>query len=294
MKKLPVIILFLSLGMMIQAQSRGENYDESKVPAFTLPDPLICKNGEKIKTVKQWETIRRPEIMTLFSTEMYGVTPRETIPVEYQLIKIKKDALNGKATSQQIRFLFQKNGKTQEAVLLLYTPNAVKGKAPIFLSYNFMGNQSIELDEDIVVSPGLKKVKNADDPSLARGYQKERWPLEMIIDVGFGIATMCYHDIFPDKNELKDESILALFNDYAQTKERADAWQALGGWAWGLSRIMDYLEQNDKVDAKKVALMGHSRQGKATLWAGAQDERFAIVISNNSGCGGAALSKRKY
>ncbi len=101
MKKLPVIILFLSLGMMIQAQSRGENYDESKVPAFTLPDPLICKNGEKIKTVKQWETIRRPEIMTLFSTEMYGVTPRETIPVEYQLIKIKKDALNGKATSQQ-------------------------------------------------------------------------------------------------------------------------------------------------------------------------------------------------
>lgn len=294
MKKLLLLTTLLLLGYSAQAQSRGENYDESKVPAYTLPDPLTCENGEKVTSAKQWETVRRPEILHLFSTQMYGVTPNESIPVEYLLLHEKADALGGKATCKQVGLRFTKNGKETEAILLLYTPNAVKGKVPVFLSYNFMGNQSVTSDENIFVSPGLKFVKSPDDPSMARGFQKNRWALEMIVDAGFGVATMCYHDIYPDKKELKDESILALFSDYNQTKDSPEAWQALGGWAWGLSRIMDYLEQEERVDAKQVALMGHSRQGKAALWAGVQDERFAIVISNNSGCGGAAISKRRY
>ena len=294
MKKLLFLASFFFLGSMVWAQSRGENYDEAKVPVYTLPDPLVCENGEQVTTVGQWERTRRPEILDLFSKQMYGVTPTERIPVEYKLIEEHSDAFQGKATRKQIRFCFKSQGNEVEAILLLYTPNAIKGKVPVFLSYNFMGNQSVDTDADILVSPGLKFVKSADDKTLAPGYQGDRWPIEMIIDAGFGVATMCYHDIFPDKAELKDKSVLALFNDYQQTKERSDAWQALGGWAWGLSRIMDYLETDAKVNAKQVALMGHSRQGKATLWAGAQDERFAIVISNNSGCGGAAISKRRY
>ncbi|WP_085536682.1 glucuronyl esterase domain-containing protein [Massilibacteroides vaginae] len=294
MKKLLLITTLLLLGYVAQAQSRGENYDETKVPVYTLPDPLICENGEAVTTTGQWETVRRPEILRLFSTQMYGVTPNESIPVDYRLLDEKTDALAGKATCKQIGLRFSKNGKETEAILLLYLPNAIKGKVPVFLSYNFMGNQSLDTDENILVSPGLKFVKSTDDPSMARGFQKDRWPVEMIIDAGFGVATMCYHDIFPDKAELKDESILRLFSDYRQTKDNSEAWQAIGGWAWGLSRIMDYLEQEEKINAEQVALMGHSRQGKASLWAGVQDERFAIVISNNSGCGGAAISKRRY
>lgn len=294
MKKLFILIALITSGHAVNAQSRGENYDEAKVPAYTLPDPLVCNNGERVTTSAQWESVRRPEILDMFSTSMYGVTPGEPIAAEHQVIHEKPDALNGKATAKQTRFLFKKNGKEVEAILILYTPNAIKGKVPVFLSYNFMGNQSIDADTDILVSPGLKKVKRENDETLAPGYQKNRWPLEMIIDAGFGVATMCYHDIFPDKAELKDESILALFNDYKQSKDRQDAWQAIGGWAWGLSRIMDYLKKEQNVNAAQVALMGHSRQGKAALWAGAQDERFAIVISNNSGCGGAAISKRRF
>lgn len=294
MKKLLFLASFFFLGSIVWAQSRGENYDETKVPVYTLPDPLVCENGDRVTSIGQWENTRRPELLDLFSKQMYGVTPTETIPVEYQIVDEQVNAIQGKATRKQIRFCFKKAEKEVEAILILYIPNAVKGKVPVFLSYNFMGNQSIDSDPDILVSPGLKFVKSADDETLTPGYQSDRWPVEMIIDAGFGVATMCYHDIFPDKEEWKDKSVLALFSDYQQTKDRSDAWQALGGWAWGLSRIMDYLETDQRINSKQVALMGHSRQGKATLWAGAQDERFAIVISNNSGCGGAAISKRKY
>ncbi|MDD4515140.1 acetylxylan esterase [Massilibacteroides sp.] len=294
MKKLLFLVSLLLLTGGVRAQSRGENYDESKVPVYTLPDPLICENGQRVTSVRQWETTRRPELLNMFSSQMYGITPKEDIPVEYQIVSEKKNAFQGKASCKQIRFCFKKNGKEIEAMLILYTPNAIKGKVPVFLSYNFMGNQSIDADEDILVSPGLKFVKSPDDKSMERGYQQSRWPIEMILDAGFGLATMCYHDIYPDDNALKDKSVLALFDDYEQTNGRPDAWQALGGWAWGLSRIMDCLEKDDRVNEKQVVVMGHSRQGKATLWSGAQDKRFAIVISNNSGCGGAALSKRRY
>lgn len=294
MKKLILLIFLLNSGSYLSAQSRGENYDEDKVPQYILPDPLICNDGKSVKTTQQWESVRRPELLSLFAEQMYGITPEETIDTEYRVIREKTTALNGKATCKQVSLKFKKNGKEIETILMLYTPNKVSGQIPLFLSYNFMGNQSIDTDTDIIISPGLLKVKEEDDKTLAPGYQKSRWPLEMIIDAGYGVATMCYHDIYPDNENLKNESVLSLFTDYNQTKDQPTAWQAIGGWAWGLSRIVDYLETEPKVNSKQIALMGHSRQGKAALWAGVQDERFAIVISNNSGCGGAAISKRRF
>jgi hypothetical protein len=118
--------------------------------------------------------------------------------------------------------------------------------------------------------------------------------LELIINEGFGVVTLCYHDVFPDDKTMKDESMLALAGDYEARKNDPHATQALGAWAWGYSRVVDYLETVKQVDSKRIIVMGHSRQGKAALWAGAQDPRFAVVISNNSGCGGAALSKRQF
>lgn len=273
---------------------RNANYDELAVPKHTLPDVLQCNNGERVTSTEQWEQQRRPELMELFAAEVYGRTPDEHIDVTHQIVKVNNHAMNGKATSQQIKFIFSNGKKNVEALLLLHIPNTAKGKVPVFVGYNFKGNHSTTTDTTVLYSPGFLLIKDKDDPDWERGIQQNRWNLETIIDRGYAVATMCYHDIYPDKPKFRDQSIVSLFSGYSAESLADDEWQAIGAWAWGSSRIVDYLETLDRIDSEKVALMGHSRQGKAALWAGAQDTRFEIVIANESGCGGAALSRRKY
>ena len=292
MKKTVTAALFLMLSCPnIQAQN-GINYDESKVGDYTLPRVLVSNSGTLITTSKQWEKLRRPEILETFSSQMYGRTPKEKIQVTYDLLDENKLDLNGKATRRQVKFTFSNGIKKIEAILLMYLPNNVKGKSPVIIGYNFKGNHSTRKDSTILYSPSLHLVKEPTHPDWERGCQSSRWSFEDMIDRGYAVATMCYHDIFPDKKGLKDHSIVSLFSDYNTNK--SDEWQAIGAWAWGSSRILDYLETQKEVDTRKSVLMGHSRQGKAALWAGAQDKRFKIDISNDSGEGGAALSRRNF
>ena len=292
MNKLRIITGLVIFVLTTQLFSqRDVNYDETKVPNYILPESLIGSDGEKITNVEEWEKIRRPELMELFATQVYGRTRSDKIDVTYELLTENSKALNGKATSKQVKFIFSNGKKKIEAILLIYIPNEPRGKVPVFVGYNFKGNHTTTLDSTILYSPIFNLIK---DPVLERGAQSNRWPFDKIIERGYAVATMCYHDIFPDMEGLKDHSIVSLFPGYDSESTAPDEWQAIGAWAWGSSRIVDFLETQERIDADNIAIMGHSRQGKAALWAGAQDERFRVVISNDSGCGGAALSRRKF
>lgn len=291
--------IFMSAGLSF-AQQADVNYDESKVPVFTLPDPLTFNNGKKLTTVKQWENQRRPELLEMFASQMYGRTPKDRIRITYEILSENPNFMDEKASCQQVKFIFTNGRKSIGAMLLLILPNGTKDKVPVMVAYNYNGNHTTTSDPSILLPdfydfPTIPEHLRWSESDRTPGGQSSRWSFDKIIERGYGVATMCYQDIYPDKPGYDDHSIVSLFAGYNSTEQKKpDQWQALGTWAWGMSRIVDYLETQKRVDTKKIIAMGHSRHGKATLWAGVQDRRFAMVISNNSGCGGAALSKRVF
>lgn len=299
MKHLILAIAFILPANILFAQE-GIHYDESKVPVFTPADPLIFNDGRRVATVEQWEDKRRAELIEIFSAQVYGRTPKDEIGVTYEILDENALFLHGKATATQVRFTFSNNRKMHEAVLLLVLPTRSEGKVPVFIAYNYKGNHSTTHDPSVVMPAVFTSSEVPDywrweETDRERGCQANRWCYDKIIDRGYGVATMSYQDIYPDvAGKGKEHSITALFPDDHPDRVAPDEWQALGAWAWGLSRIADFLETQERVDMRKITVMGHSRHGKAALWAGAQDERFGIVISNNSGCGGAAMSQRVY
>ena len=296
MKHFLFIALLLSASLSF-AQETAVNYDESKVPDFIPPDPLTLNDGRKVTTAKQWEKQRYPELLAVFSSQMYGYTPKDKIKVSYETLSENPYFLNGKATCKQVKFIFTNGVKNHEAILMLVLPNGVKGKTPVFVGYNFLGNHTT-IDEATIALPAFYALPIAKEiigtRNVDRGIQSSRWSYDKIIARGYGVATMIYQDIYPDRPGMEEYSVVSLFPQYKAGTIAPDQWQALGAWAWGSSRIVDYLETQKQVDTKKIIIMGHSRQGKAALWAGAQDKRFGIVISNDSGCGGAAMSKRVF
>ena len=221
------------------AQRRDVNYDETKVPNYTLPNVLMCQDGHMVTTAKEWEKIRRPEVMEMLSAQEYGRTPKDQVAMKCDLLEENTQALGGKATMQQLRLRLEGNGKHINTLLLVYFPNNRKGKVPVVIGYNFKGNHSITSDESIFYSPYFATLTNRADPVLERNNQMSRWPIEKIIDRGFALVTMCYQDIFPDNAKGRSESAAILFRDYKEGPLAPDAWQALGIWAWAQLSLMD-------------------------------------------------------
>ncbi|MCB9139152.1 MAG: acetylxylan esterase [Caldilineaceae bacterium] len=260
-------------------------YDETLVPAYTLPDPLAPFPDGSAITVEEWRNVRRREIRNLFAEHVYGRTPRKGPAIAFRIIESSRDALGGKAVRKQVQAVLRGNGQTRTLNLLVYIPAQRDGPAPSFIGLNFQGNQTIHPDPDI-------RAGDAQTDAAPRGSRTDRWPLEAIVDQGFALVTLHCNDLFPDHPQGRAAGIAPLFPQ--DDVQAPDAWGAIGMWAWGLSRVLDYCAADPDLDATRVAVVGHSRLGKAALWAGAQDQRFALVISNNSGCGGAAISRRRF
>jgi hypothetical protein len=270
-------------------------YEEEKVPRYTLPDPLMLSDGTKVSTPEMWRRKRRPEILELFRTHMYGRAPiGRPKEMKFETVNLDRNALGGKATRKLVRIEFTGKPDGPGMDLLIYLPNKARHPVPLFLLLNFNGNHAIHPDPAIPLRPIWRDGRKEMPTDLSRGSDSASFPVERILDRGYGLATAYYGDIAPDFPNSFDHGVFSAFDSLFGERRPPDAWGAIGAWAWGLSRAMDYLEEDGDVDPKRVVVLGHSRLGKTALWAGAQDERFAIVISNNSGCGGAALSRRRF
>jgi hypothetical protein len=276
-------------------QSRSEtNYDEQKVPEYTLPDPLLMSDGTKVANAQAWKTKRRPEVLELFRTHVYGRSPiDQPQDMTFKVFDVERRALSGLATRKQVAVNF-----TGRQDILIYLPNDKDKPIPTFVILNFGGNHTIHADPAIKISsswmrPGPGIVNNLATAD-SRGKASSRFPVEEILKRGYGLATIYYGDIDPDFHDGFKNGVHPAFDKLREGKRASDAWGSIGAWAWGLSRAVDYFETDADIDHNRVIVLGHSRLGKTSLWAGTQDERFAIVISNNSGCGGAALSRRKF
>jgi len=240
------------------------NYDEAKVAPYTLPDPLRGADGTPVRDARAWAKQRRPEIIRAYETEIYGRIPATTPKVRWQVTETDPSAREGTATRKRIVGAVGEAPDGPRINVTLYTPANVKKAVPVILLVNFNGNPQ-------------------SDPPVAGD----------IIARGWGYATVVYQDIQPDKINTFNQGVIGATLAPGQLPA-PDEWGAISAWAWGVSRILDYFETDAAVNAKQVAVFGHSRLGKTALWASAKDERIAAVFSSCSGEMGAALARRDW
>ncbi len=283
------IFVFLALGlfsnMLVFSQQKKEfdndvNYDESKVPYYDLPDPLVSAEGEIIATPEAWMHVRRPQIMSLFGNLVYGRVPVPESPIEttFKLVSEDENFMKGQATRKEVLIQFSNENGKAEMTILVFVPNKISKPVPAFmmLSFDSPTSDKLKADEN---NPG--KLKNG-------------WPLGEMLDRGYGFVTVYNSDLVGHNEVAFNQGIHPLFFKEGQSFPKAHEWGVITAIGWGGMRALDYLATDDDVNHEQVVLMGHSKLGKTALWAAAQDERFAIAISANSGCAGAALWRRRY
>lgn len=276
----------------IEADADEFNYDEEKVPAYKLPDPLVMQDGTPVTDAEMWRAKRRPELLELFREHVYGRLPARPEGMHFEVVEEDSQALDGLATRKKIVIHFSDKPDGPKLTVVCYLPNKRTGPVPVFV-----GMRLFTRDEPYPVAGRHVTSKDAETGKTRVPAGFDKLPGEKIIETilaqGYGIASLDPADFVPDDKKTWDESLIAWF-ERDPAKRSPDMGKAIAAWAWALSRTLDYFETDKDVDASRVIVVGHSRMGKTALWAGAQDERFAIVISNNSGCGGAALSQRIF
>ena len=274
------------------------NYTEGNVGTYTLPDPLKLSSGQAVKDSKTWFGKRRPEIRKLIEDNWFGRAPGRPKDMTFEVFEQGTHAFNGKAIRRQVTISFTKDTSGPKMELLLYLPANAKGPAPLFLNMSFVANNLAVADSNVKVGRRWDRESRTQVPAVPPANSGDRrprsFPVELFLDRGIAVATFNKDDLAPDFVDTEALGVKGLFLKSGQTKPGDDEWGAIAAWAWGASRALDYLETDKGVDAKRVAIHGVSRLGKTALWAGAADERFAMVIASCSGEGGAAIARRNY
>lgn len=248
-----------------------------------LPDPLVLRNGHRVASVATWEQQRRPELQELFTHYMYGRMPPRPGGVSVTVERVAK-LFDGAATKSEITLAFRAP-ESPPIHLLLVTPSSGK-PAPVFVALNFHGNQAVLADPSVALTtrwinkaPGV--VSNA-MTEAGRGVEAADWNVEALVKRGYALATFHTADIEPDRPQAA-EGTRAAYPQYD--------WGNIAAWAWGMHRVVDHLASLPNIDAKRIAAFGWSRNGKAALLAAATDERIALVIPHQAGCGGSGPSR---
>ena len=247
------------------------NYDEARVGSYELPDPLAAKSGP-VRTPVVWSK-RRAEILELFREHVYGRSPGRPQSLTFDVVENAAGPMSGAATLKRIAVISKQSGRDHRFEVTLFLPNATKQRVPVFLLLN-------------------NRPATNTDPT--RQEKSGFWPAEQVIARGFGIAALQVGDLAPDNKDRFRDGVIELFEGADAGPRPPNAWAGLAAWAWGASRALDYFKTELRIDSTRIAVVGHSRGGKAALWAGAEDERIALVISNESGEGGAALTRRNF
>ena len=260
-----------------------------------LPDPLVMFDGNRVTSKAQWSNKRRPELEALFQYYMYGAIPSKA-QVTCKVLGEYTDFLGGKATLKLLR-LETGPGKAPQIDLMLVIPNQRSGRAPVFLAMNFCGNEALTEDPRVPLARGwvpnfCKGCTNNNATEESRGGQAIDWPLTEIVRRGYALAAFYSGDIDPDRADVSEGIYASLANGDPARNPPANRG-TLAAWAWGFHRCVDYLVTDPAIDPKRIASLGHSRNGKAALLAAAFDERISIAFPHQAGCGGSAPSRGK-
>jgi len=296
-----IALLALSLVAACSSESRQEPKrdfaDVATLPSHPgLPDPLVMLDGRKVETREQWEKERKPELRALFQHYMYGHLPPKT-ELRATVRRTDPKAFGGRATLSEVSLALGDGPKFE---VLLVVPNQRTGPSPVFLGLNFSGNHAIVADPAVAIPTTWMRQGKDDSVVNNRATEKGRgkavgtWALEQSIDRGYAVATCYYGDIFADKADMNDGVYKHFQQPSAGQKSPGDAGSgAISMWAWGLHRIIDYLVTVPELDKSRIAVTGHSRLGKTALLAAAFDERIALAIPHQAGCGGTGPSRSK-
>lgn len=267
------------------------NYDEEKVGSYTLPDPLLKSSGEKVSSSDDWMKNRRPEVLRIFEENQFGKAPERPSAMSFDVFDKGTPAIGGKAIRKQVRiYLTKDTASVHKMDLVMYIPAHTTVPPPLFLTISFSPN-SLAIDD-----PGIRRGTVWKDgkkvPATKSPFGKA--DVARYIANGIGYASVYYGDIEPDSKEGIKYGIRSTYLQPGATQVGPGEWGAIAAWSWGLSRVMDYLETDGSINSRQVAVQGASRLGKTVLWAGARDQRFAMVIASISGESGAALSRRNF
>ncbi|MFU0888290.1 alpha/beta hydrolase family protein [Kluyvera sichuanensis] len=277
-------------------EGASPNYEEGKIVPWELPDLLSTFSGETISSFEEWLAVKRPELLGFYEKSIFGTSPFHARVYCLKVGPEKIDALRGIRAQLYDLYLGDRNIRLTQ--FIVFSPVNVKDSVPAFLGPNILGNQSLTRLFPLPLtsawtyprpSLGIDDTGHATAGSV--GVHSMRWPLEMIIQRGYAVVSFHNADFFPDKRDGRSESVQPLFD---VSSDPPFTWGAIATWAWGIIKVLDCLKYIEPIDEHRIIATGHSRLGKACLWAAAQDTRFAAVIANESGEGGCAISRRKF